>query len=39
MAANGGDANTITLVSPANGYNLFGTPLHFAVSGNMVKVF
>ncbi|WP_138433083.1 DUF7507 domain-containing protein, partial [Winogradskyella algicola] len=34
MAANGGNANVITEVTPANGYNYSGTPLHFALSGN-----
>ena len=34
MAANGGNAATITEVTPANGYTYSGTPLHFAVSGN-----
>ncbi|WP_417370123.1 hypothetical protein [Flavobacterium beibuense] len=34
MAANGGDANSITEITPANGYNYVGDPIHFAVSGN-----
>ncbi|WP_245925730.1 Ig-like domain-containing protein, partial [Algibacter marinivivus] len=34
MDSDGTDATTITEITPANGYNYLGTPIHFTVSGN-----
>lgn len=34
MDSSGGNATTLTEVTPANGYTYSGTPLHFALSGN-----